>query len=113
MKVTFTDYQEWLDELLFVCDNAPEGTKPTLVRLSKETVPEKDSNGHAYNDVVLCGSFVFDGLPYELFWECGEEYISFKGGDGQAEYDRVAGEVKNFCESLNLPVRRGRLVFEL
>lgn len=112
MKITFTDYQEWLDELLFVCDNAPN-MRPDLIRLSKEKVPEKDSKGHEYNSIILCGSFVFDGLPYEVFVDCGVEYTSFRGGEGEQEYDRISSEIINHCDAIGLPVRKGRLVFEL
>ena len=112
MKITFTDYQEWLDELKYICENDAD-IRPDLVRLSKEKVPSEDGNGHKLNEIILCGSFVYDGLPYEVFVECGEQYISINAGSGDKVYSDIESEVREYCSGLDMPVRKGRLVLEL
>lgn len=110
MKIEFDDHNEWLDELEFVHSQE----QIPMVRLALRKVDERDSQGKDYQLYVVCASFFYEDLMYELICDCDYQYLPpIEMGDGQETSERVLQDIRQECERLGVPVRKGRVDLEI
>lgn len=110
MKIEFDDHREWLEELEFVHSNDPV----PMVRTALRKIDDKDPQGKDYQLYVVCASFFYEDLMYELICDCDYQYLPpIDMGNGIQRSMEVLADIRRECDRLGVQVRKGRVDLEI